>query len=88
MAEGPEEDPRRPATEPLVPVVCEPQAITGEAVWAQLSPRRARERPVLMRGYLQQLEPREVARLLELSEAGARHEVLKRVAQLDGLRHR
>jgi hypothetical protein len=33
-----------------------------------------------MRGYLQQLEPREVARLLELSEAGACHEVLKRLA--------
>jgi hypothetical protein len=41
-----------------------------------------------MRGYLQQLEPREVARLLELSEAGGRHEVLKRLARLDGLGHR
>jgi hypothetical protein len=48
----------------------------------------SRERLALMRAYLQQLEPREVARLLELSEARARHEVLKRLAQLDGLGHR
>jgi hypothetical protein len=41
-----------------------------------------------MRGYVQQLEPREVARLLELSEAGARQEVLTRLARLDGLHHR
>ena len=34
-----------------------------------------------MRGYLR---PWEVARLLELSEAGAWHEVLKRLARLVG----
>lgn len=32
MADGPEEDARRPATEPLVPVVRETHAITAEAV--------------------------------------------------------
>jgi hypothetical protein len=41
-----------------------------------------------MRSYLQQLEPREVARLLELSEAGARREMLKHLARLVGPGHR
>ena len=41
-----------------------------------------------MRAYLQQLAPREVTRLFELSQAGARHEVLKRVARMNGLRQR
>jgi hypothetical protein len=72
----------------LVPVVRETRAIRGEAAWAQLSSRPAGERPALIRGYLQQLGPREVARLLELSEAGARHEVLKRLARLVGPGHK
>jgi hypothetical protein len=44
----------------LVPVVRATRAVTGEAVWAQLRSRPAVERPALMRGYLQQLEPPEV----------------------------
>ena len=76
---------RGTSTQASVPVVRATRALTAEAVWAQLRSRPAAERPALMRGYLQQLAPREVARLLELSEAGARHDVLKRLARPEGL---
>ena len=75
----------RTSTQASVPVVRATRALTAEAVWAQLRSRPAAERPALMRGYLQQLAPREVARLLELSEAGARDDVLKRLARPEGL---
>jgi hypothetical protein len=39
-----------------------------------------------MRDYLEQLAPREVARVLELSEAAAKREVLERLARSDVLR--
>jgi DNA-directed RNA polymerase specialized sigma24 family protein len=60
-------------------------AITAEAVWEQLRLRPATERPALMRGYVEQLAPCEVARLLGLSEAAARRDVLERLALPNGL---
>jgi hypothetical protein len=59
-------------------------AITAETVWAQLRSQAAVERPALIRGYLEQLAPREVQRLLELSEADAKRGVLERLARLNG----
>ena len=59
-------------------------AITAETVWAQLRSQAAVERPALIRGYLEQLAPREVLRLLELSEGDAKRGVLERLARLNG----
>jgi DNA-directed RNA polymerase specialized sigma24 family protein len=56
-------------------------AITAETVWEQLTSRPARERTAIVRGYLEQLAPIEVARLLELSEAAAKRDVLLRLAR-------
>ena len=57
--------------------------ITGPEVWAQLRARPAAERQALMRAHLGQLPAREVARLLALSAAAARLEVLDRLARRD-----
>jgi hypothetical protein len=59
-------------------------AITAETVWAQLRSQAAVERPALIRGYLERLAPREVLRLLELSEGDAKRGVLERLARLNG----
>jgi hypothetical protein len=58
--------------------------ITAETVWAQLRSQAAAERPALIRGYLEQLAPREVLRLLEFSEGDAKRGVLERLARLTG----
>jgi len=42
---------------------------------------RLRSHPAMARRYLEQLEPPEVVRLLELSEAAARRKVLERLAR-------
>ena len=55
--------------------------MTAEAAWEQLTARAATERPALMRSYLAQLPPDEVAHLLALSAFAARREVLDRLAQ-------
>jgi hypothetical protein len=47
-----------------------------EVIWERL-----RSHPATAQRYLEQLEPLEVARLLELSEAAARREVLERLAR-------
>jgi hypothetical protein len=57
--------------------------ITAEVAWAQLRARAAVERPALTHGYLEQLAPGEVVRLLELSEAEAKRGVLERLGRLD-----
>ena len=58
--------------------------ITAAAVWAQLCARPAAERHAVIRAHLGQLRPREVARLIALSAAAARLEVLDRLARRDG----
>jgi hypothetical protein len=58
-------------------------AITAETVWGQLTSHAAVERPALIRGYLEQLAPRDVLRLLELSEGDAKRGVLERLARLN-----
>jgi hypothetical protein len=58
-------------------------AITADTVWAQLRSQAAVGRPALIRGYLEQRAPREVLRLLELSEGDAKRGVLERLAQLN-----
>ena len=57
--------------------------ITGAEVWAQLRARPAAERQALMRARLGQLPAQEVARLLALSAAAARREVLERLVRRD-----
>jgi DNA-directed RNA polymerase specialized sigma24 family protein len=57
--------------------------ITAAAVWAQLRARPAPEREAVIRAHLGQLAPDEVARLLGLSAAAARLEVLERLARRD-----
>jgi DNA-directed RNA polymerase specialized sigma24 family protein len=57
--------------------------ITAEALWAQLRARPAPERQAVIRAHLRQLAPHEVARLLALSAAAARLEVLERLARRD-----
>ncbi|MGZ6673093.1 MAG: hypothetical protein ACXVFM_12155 [Solirubrobacteraceae bacterium] len=57
--------------------------ITGPEVWAQLRARPAAERQALMRAHLRHLPAQEVARLLALSAAAARLEVLDRLARRD-----
>ncbi|MGZ6697000.1 MAG: hypothetical protein ACXVFL_15335 [Solirubrobacteraceae bacterium] len=57
--------------------------ITGAEVWAQLRGRPAAERQALLRAHLGQLPAQEVARLLALSEAATRLEVLERLARRD-----
>jgi hypothetical protein len=47
-----------------------------EVIWERL-----RSHPAMAQRYLEQLEPPEVARLLELSEAAARRKVLERLAR-------
>jgi hypothetical protein len=56
-------------------------AITAEAAWAQLGARPVSERPALMRTYLGAMAPHELTRLVALSEAAARREVLERLAR-------
>jgi DNA-directed RNA polymerase specialized sigma24 family protein len=58
--------------------------LTAAAVWAQLCACPAAERQALMRAHLGQLPAPEVARLLALSAAAARLEVLERLARRDG----
>jgi hypothetical protein len=57
--------------------------ITGAAVWAQLRARPAAERQTVIRAHLGRLAPDEIARLLALSAAAARLEVLERLARRD-----
>ena len=57
--------------------------LTAEAVWAQISALPAGERPALLRAYVAKLAPHQRARLLALSEAAARREVLARLARRD-----
>jgi hypothetical protein len=56
--------------------------ITAAAVWAQVRARPAAERQVI-RAHLGQLAPQEVTRLIALSAAAARLEVLERLARRD-----
>ena len=60
--------------------------ITGAEVWAQLRARPAAERQALLREHLARLPAQEVARLLALSAAAARLEVLERLARRDDAR--
>ena len=57
--------------------------LTAEAVWAQISGLPAAERPALLRAQVAKLAPHERARLVALSEAAARREVLARLAGRD-----
>jgi hypothetical protein len=57
--------------------------ITAAAVWAQVRARPAAERQAVIRAHLGQLAPQEVARLIALSAAAARLEVLERLARRD-----
>jgi hypothetical protein len=57
--------------------------IPAAAVWAQLRARPAAERQALLREYLDRLPAQEMARLLALSAAAARLEVLERLARRD-----
>jgi DNA-directed RNA polymerase specialized sigma24 family protein len=59
--------------------------ITAAAVWVQVRARPAAERQVVIRPHLGQLAPREVARLIGLSAATARLDVLERLARRDAL---
>jgi hypothetical protein len=61
--------------------------ITAAAVWDQLRARPATERQALMRAYMGRLPAHEVARLLALSAAASRREVLERLARRDEARH-
>ena len=55
--------------------------LTAVAVWAQISALPAGERPALLRFHVGRLAPNERARLMALSEAAARREVLARLAR-------
>jgi hypothetical protein len=57
--------------------------LTGAAVWAQVRVRPAAEQRAVIRAHVRQLTPQEVARLLALSAAAARLEVLERLARRD-----
>jgi hypothetical protein len=59
-------------------------ALTAEQVRARLRARPAAERPALLRAQLARLPAHERARLLALSGAAARGEVLERLAQRGG----
>jgi hypothetical protein len=58
------------------------RAIAAAAVWAQVRARPAAERQAVIRAH-GQLAPQEVARLIALSAAAARLEVLDRLARRD-----
>lgn len=58
--------------------------MTAVAVWVQVRARPAAERPALIRAHLGRLAPQEVARLIALSAAATRLEVLERLARRDG----
>ena len=57
--------------------------ITAAELWARLRARPAAERQALMREHLDRLPAQEIARLLALSAAAARLEVLERLARRD-----
>ena len=57
--------------------------MAAAAVWAQLRARPTAERQALLREHLARLPAQEVARLLALSAAAARLEVLERLARRD-----
>jgi 2-oxo-4-hydroxy-4-carboxy--5-ureidoimidazoline (OHCU) decarboxylase len=57
--------------------------IAAAAVWAQVRARPAAERQAVIRAHPGQLAPQEVARLIALSAAAARLEVLDRLARRD-----
>ena len=57
---------------------------TAAAVWVQVRARPAAERPAVIRAHLGRLAPQEVARLIALSAAATRLEVLERLAHRDG----
>jgi hypothetical protein len=57
--------------------------IPAAAVWAQLRALPATERQAQLREHLDRLPAQEVARLLALSAAAARLEVLERLARRD-----